>query len=510
MSEASTEGTAVPTPRTAPAFFERDEAEDGKGGGDPEGGPQPGRSRHRRLVPKRATWPYLLLGLVFLVGYSVIEISRYAHYQSMSWDTAIFVQEVRAYAHFHAPIVHIKGAGYNILGDHFSPILILLAPFYRIFPSAVTLLLAQALLMASSVTIVSATAARLLTRRKGLALGFAYGLSWGMQRAVDFDFHEIAFAVPLLAMVLRSMLLGRWHRAAFWALPLVLVKEDMGLTVAAIGLLFLLSRQWQLGGLLVLFGIGMLLLTVEGVIPHFAAGHAYAYYSKLPGGSLGKMPLGSTLTHILSPAHTKLPTLGYLFGITGFLALRSRLALLVVPTLGWRFVSDNPDYWGTAWHYSAVLMPILFLAVVDAMVRSERGRVGWLRTYAREGAVPVVTAVALALCATMTLPAIRVFQPVTYKDDAHTELLNRALNGIPDGATVEANVTALAHLATRTDVYWIGGDKTPPQYLALDLSYGWSPSAPTDLPGYAAGLHPGATYSVVFDQDGFAILKLNS
>ncbi|MGW3623282.1 hypothetical protein [Streptomyces sp. NPDC000880] len=47
---------------------------------------------------------------------------------------------------------------------------------------------------------------------------------------------------------------------------------------------------------------------------------------------------------------------------------------------------------------------------------------------------------------------------------------------IPDGATVEANTTPMAYLAERTKLYWVGGSvKSPPQYIALDLSYGWSP-----------------------------------
>jgi uncharacterized membrane protein len=55
-----------------------------------------------------------------------------------------------------------------------------------------------ALLAVSAVPIV-----KLVLRRFGgptaLAIGVAYGLSWGLQTTVDFDFHEVVFAVPLLA-----------------------------------------------------------------------------------------------------------------------------------------------------------------------------------------------------------------------------------------------------------------------------------------------------------------------
>ncbi|MFC1400375.1 MULTISPECIES: DUF2079 domain-containing protein [Streptacidiphilus] len=478
--------------------------------GVPAGTPR----RRPRLMPPRSAVPHLVLGLVFLAGYCAISIVRYTHFASMSWDTAIFVQEVRDYAHLQAPIVTIKGAGYNILGDHFSPILALLAPFYRVFPSPVTLLVAQAALFAGSVTIVSDTAAKLTTRAKGLCVGIAYGLSWGLQRAVDFDFHEIAFGVPLLALVLRNIVLKRWYPAAFWALPLVLVKEDMGLTVAAIGIVLVLLRQRMIGALLTVYGAAMLVITIYLVIPHFNPTGQYDYMSKLPGDSptheLFTAPFG--LLHSLFSPDVKLHTLGYLIAITGFLALRSPLVLIALPTLLWRFTSSNDAYWGMDWHYSAVLMPILFLALVDAIRRSEEsGPWEWLRAYAGRAVVPAVTGIAAALCITMNLPASNVLSPSTYASSDRIAMLQQATAAVPDGVTVEANVTLMAHLAGRTQLYWVGGDKTsPPQYVALDMSYGWSPSAPTDVPGYVEGLHPGTVYQTVFDQQQFYVLKLVS
>ncbi|WP_243639645.1 DUF2079 domain-containing protein [Streptacidiphilus pinicola] len=463
-----------------------------------------GQVRHR-LVAKRATWPYLLLGLLFCAVYSVIELSRYLHDGAMSWDTAIFVEEVRQYADFHAPIVHIKGADANILGDHFSPIVALLAPLWWLFPSTVTLLLAQSVLFAGSVTVVAATAGRFLGRTKGICLGVAYGLSWGIQRAVDFDFHEICFAVPILAVVLRNVLLRRFHRAAFWALPLTLVKEDLGVTVVAVGLLLFLLRERALGVMLAIFGAGMTALTVWGVIPHFSSTAAYAYRDKLPGGAFAHL-----LTGLLSPADVKLSTLGMLLGITGFLALRSPLLLVALPTLGWRFVSVDRDYWGTGWHYNAVLMPVLFLALVDAVrrLREREDAPGWLRAYAERGVVPAVTAVALTLCATLTLPAATVLRPSTYASTPRSDAISRALALVPDGAVVESNITAMPRLASRTDLYWLGGSPAPPQYLVVDLSYGWSPAPPVDLPAYAAQLHPGHSYRLLSDEMQFAVLEL--
>ena len=92
-----------------------------------------------------------------------------------------------------------------------------------------------------------AAAARLGTGA-GRAIGAAYGFSWGLQQLVDNDFHEIAFAVPLLAFSLSALICGRRRAAALWALPLVFVKEDQGLTVAMIGIIMIMMARREAAG----------------------------------------------------------------------------------------------------------------------------------------------------------------------------------------------------------------------------------------------------------------------
>ena len=475
----------------------------------------PAASRYRRFVPSRGMWPHLALAALFLVVFSTISVMYYVHFATPSWDNAIFVQEVKQYAHFHAPIVTIKGVGYNILGDHFSPIIALLGPFYLLFPSAVTLLIGQAALFAWSVGIVSKTVEDVTTRAKGLAVGAAYGLSFGLQRAADVGFHEIAFAVPLLAMVMRNLVLKRWYAAAFWALPLVLVKEDMGLTIAVIGVVLLLQRQWTVGLLLTAFGPLMFLLTLNVVIPHFNVHGHYDYSSNVPGGSIEQMLFGEplkTLQTLVNP-DTKLHTAGYLIAVTAFMALRSPYVLLVVPTLFWRFTGTVDFYWGLDWHYNAVLMPILFLATIDGIQRADAGRIEWLRSYATKAVIPAVTAISATLCVVWALP-ITLAMPwndaSALNSAQRVDMLKRAAATIPNGATVEANITLMDHLAPRTQLYWVGtGPVQPAQYFALDLSYGWS-DPPTDVAAYAEQQYPHASYKVIFNEGQFQVAQLVS
>src|SRR5499427_9715752 len=230
------------------------------GGGAPPGqrepepgrpGPAPGHRDPGRTGPVAGdrtsmdpvTW---VIALAAFIAYDTLSVFKYLRLDPGSWDLGIFTEYVKQLAHLHAPVVAIRGTGFNLLGDHFQPIVGLLAPFFRVFPTPETLLVAQALLTAASVIPVCRAAQELLGVWASRGIGVAYAFSWGLQQMVTFDFHEIAFAVPLLAFSLSALVRRRLRPAVAWALPLVLVTDDQGFTVAAIGLVIAGTGLWAL------------------------------------------------------------------------------------------------------------------------------------------------------------------------------------------------------------------------------------------------------------------------
>ncbi|MFD3658141.1 DUF2079 domain-containing protein [Streptomyces sp. NPDC058620] len=454
-------------------------------------------------VPLR---PYLITAAVLCALYFLYSCLQYRNFGSPSWDLGIFEQEVRAYAGLNAPVVDIKGPGYLILGDHFSPVVALLVPLYWIWPSALALLFAQAALFAASAVVVGRTTQQLLGGRSGLCATVAYGLSWGLQEAVKSDFHEIAFAVPLLALVCRALLTRRWTAAVLWSLPLVLVKEDLGATVAVVGfLLFLYGRRLQ-GALLAAFGVLAFVLTVFVLIPAASSQGTYDYWKKIDKNGEQDVSLLDSVLGILDSA-VKLEMLVLLVGITAFMALRSPLILLVLPTIGWRLLSQDSNHWGMVWHYSAILMPVLFLAMADGVRRSRGSSRPWLVSYA-EVAVPVATAIAVAL--TQHLPLRDLLRPESYRTEARTHAARQALEAIPAGARVETDITLMAHLTGDRTVYWIGGAPgTAPDIVAVNLDFSWA--RPIEDPvAYAEQLHPEARYRLKHRSGSFVVLERTS
>jgi uncharacterized membrane protein len=379
------------------------------------------------------TWA---IALAVFGAYAALSLFRLVQLNPTSWDLGIYTEYVKQYARLQAPIVDARAAGFNLLGDHFQPIVALIAPFFRVFPSAATLLVAQALLTGSSVFAVSQVARDKLGTGPGRAIAIAYGFSWGLQQMIEFDFHEIAFAVPLLAFSLSALVRGRLKAAVWWALPLVFVKEDQGFTVAAIGLYLIIAglranvpvsardtgrgpdpdgpdpdgpdpdgpdpdgpdpdgpdpdgpdpdgpdpdgpdpdgrHRMRAGLFLLTWGLAWSFLAIGVIIPHFNPAHHYDYWSD--GGVLapgGHVSMIGLVRQFLRAWPDKLQTTVMLLLPTAFIALRSPLALIAGPSLLLRFESTNSSFWGTFWHYNATVMPIFFVAAVAALARIQAG-----------------------------------------------------------------------------------------------------------------------------------------
>jgi uncharacterized membrane protein len=480
-----------------------------------------------------------LIALAVFAAYTIISVYRYLRLDPASWDLGVFTEYVKQLAHFSEPIVNVRGPGFNLLGDHFDPIVALLAPVFRIFPSAVTLLVAQAALAAVSVIPVSRAAAARLGAGAGRAIGAAYGFSWGLQELADYDFHELAFAVPLLACSLSALVRGRRRAAALWALPLVFVKEDQGFTVAAIGIVMILlarrgpgrddpvlagpgdddpaegrpttGHDWW-GQLLILWGLAWSLVAIEVIIPHFNAAHQYPYWSM--GGVVspgGHFSVGAVARQLLAGSSVKLPTLALTLLITAFLAVRSPVVLAAVPNLALRFVSTNTVFWGTAWHYSAPVMPIMFIAAIDGLARIRAAQAAGRAT--RLGAVMQRhgAAAMLAICAALAVqfPLSQLWSPQTYQLGGQVAAARAAMARVPDGVTVATDLDLLAPLAARTDTYWLGNAGNPAtRYVVFDThSTDWQPP-PKNVLAFVDQRFPGAHYRQIFADGGVYVFRL--
>ena len=249
---------------------------------------------------------------------------------------------MRRYAHFQAPIVPLKGMSYNIWGDHFHPIIATAAPLYWIWGHPETLLILQAALIASSVPVIYRFARRRTTSRASLVICFAYASSWAFQTLVDFQVHEVAWGVPILALAIDALDRADDKQLLIFAGLLLLVREDMGILVVLLGILRLFNRRRRwIGLILVAAGVIVYELATAVILPHFSPDQHFAYWQYGPtlGPNLGSA-LGHVVLHPLDTARLffspmiKTQTLLLFLVPVLFLALRSRYSILALPLAG--------------------------------------------------------------------------------------------------------------------------------------------------------------------------------
>ncbi|WP_165819876.1 DUF2079 domain-containing protein [Ancrocorticia populi] len=450
---------------------------------------------------KRIPWIIAALAAALYCSFSVTQWNGFI---SPSWDLGIFTQLANQYAHFNAPIVDIKGPGYNLLGDHFHPILILLGPVFRLFPSGLTLLILQNLLFAWSSVPITRLASQKFGAGWGAALGVSYALSWGLLEAIAAQFHEIAFAVPLLAFGLVHWIEGR-KRAYIEIGLLAFVKEDLGLTVAAFGFVMLLStwgqaaprrsfaslkksltsRQARNGWLMICWGFFWFVASIWIILPLLNPGGVWDYTGRL------------SETSFFAPAE-KYVTLALLLASAGIIGIRSPLMLLMIPTLLWRFAGNVPYYWGWEWHYSAILMPIAAVSLIDGLSSSSSLKIP-PRTL---GALGISLSLLTSLAMAWTGPVGSYVRGNYYVLDQRAG--EGAVNAVRDNARVVSDFRMLAYLVPGNTLYWEGtvGDATVDTAV---ISPGHS--AHSQHPEEWASKKFGGTWKIVYDQSGFTVLE---
>ncbi|MGL4832435.1 MAG: DUF2079 domain-containing protein, partial [Propionibacteriaceae bacterium] len=312
-------------------------------------------------------------------------IRRHYDMFTAGYDLGIFHQVISAYSKFQAPIVTLKGPNYNIFGDHFHPILVLLTPLYWIWHSPVMLLLAQAALIASSIPLVFSFAKRHWGTNAAGLLALGYGLGWPIQKMIEFDFHEVCFAVPLLALAIDGLDTKRDRRLLIAGILLLFVREDMGLIVFLIGFLRLFRKPRLPAWTLMILGPLFLIVTTKYIVPAFNPTKTFAYWDYTQLGPDAPHAVMRMLINPWVPATLwfwppiKLLTqLMFLVPLL-FLCLRSPYVILSFPFLAQRFFSDRRLLWYPAFHYNAPIWIIVTLAAIDGAERMRDSKRAWAR-----------------------------------------------------------------------------------------------------------------------------------
>ena len=229
---------------------------------------------------KSRIWLLLIIAVTTVV-YSAISINRHAAFQSAAVDLGGYDQAVWGFSQFKFLPSSIYVFG-NLLGDHFEPVLILLAPFYWIYSSPITLLIIQALLVSLSAWPLFLLFKRVFNNNlNSLLLAVAAVWFIGIQVAIEYDFHPIVIALPVIATVIYCLEAQKWRWYVVSLLGLLLFKETVAVYIVFIGLYALVRKKSKQYGLFALvLGICWYLIAIQFIIPQISGG-SYQHLSML-------------------------------------------------------------------------------------------------------------------------------------------------------------------------------------------------------------------------------------
>jgi len=431
---------------------------------------------HRKEAGQRRRFPPARIAAFALIviaatAYSWVSLYRHDHFASNAFDLAIQDQTVWGYSRLQVIPNTVLGIP-NLLGDHFHPILMVLAPFYWIWDSAGVLLVAQGVLLAAAGWPIYLWAEERLGEIPGLAFLGCYLVFWGVLAGVVYDFHHVVFAVPALSTALYATMTRR--NRLLWAAVGVamLTREDVSLTLIALGFyIAIVQRRVVLAGVLVGLNAIWFALLIGVVMPALAGGpYRHWTYDALGTGPVSSLehvvlhPL-SSLQLLFTPVHKTLVWIGSFLG-WGFLPLLSPITIIALPTFLERFWSSSPNFWSFQYQYSMLPAPILAFAAIDATVRIK----SWLRGRPASLA-PIVLAVGALVAGTVfTFGPIRPFAELsTYISDSRAAQIESCLATIPGNASVDASNTLVPHLSHRFEIYVIT-QRHNADYIAIDPS----------------------------------------
>jgi uncharacterized membrane protein len=395
------------------------------------------------------TWLAFVLCAAYALWTAELQIDAHRGLGTFSYDIGLYDQGVWLLSRFKAPFVTLMGR--NLLGDHASFVLLLLIPLYWLGGGTETLLVVQAVVIASGAIPVYFFARRVL-RSEGLAVLMV--VAWLANPAVNGtnfeNFHPDSFLALFLPMALYAALSKKWRLYVVAVVLCLLVKEDVVLVLAPMGTMLWLRGERRRGVATVVASVGA---TVIGmfVVMKSLIGEPTRNGWRIPYGGI----TGLMKESVLHPV-TLLKYLGsdgrlsYLWQLGAPMAfvflLAPEVAMVSILVVLSNMVSTFWYQHSIMYHYSLVVIPGLLFAVMVAASR--------MKWSPRVFVVCVVAATSVLTSLRWSPLPVSANARIVWRSDNPIAVAGREIiKKIPDGAMVSASDPLIPHIAHRTTIY---------------------------------------------------------
>ena len=394
---------------------------------------------------------------------AALAVARHRAYWTARFDVGNMWQAIWTSAHGDL-LLSTNGAGEQAsrLAGHVDPLLLVFTPIAWITRSPVPILVLQPLLVALGALPLYALARRHFDGWPAVVCALTWLVYPPLWWLVLDEFHPLAFAAPLLVGCVWAIETGRNGWLASLAVLAALSKEEVGLTLAVLGVWMAIRHGRRVAGL-ILTGCSTVWVAICAaiIIPHFNNGQGsdfVARYGEAGGGAGGVIKHLAThpweiVTTGLAPSR-----LGYLAALLLPLLLlpfASSLVVAVVPELLLNLLANWGPQHSIEFHYVAVPAGILLPAAVLGLARLHASGVVFARVGASGLAGGLAAASIVGLAITGPLPGLEPLSTASklrvgqYLRPQGAESIDRAIARVPADAPVSVGNYLGGHLSAR-------------------------------------------------------------
>lgn len=174
----------------------------------------------------------------------------------------------------------LHGNIFNLTGEkgtvsrfsiHADIILIFLTPLYLLWNDVRMLMISDAFFLALAAIPIYLLSVKVLKNKIiSFIVVISYLLNPSMQWTHMYDFHPVALSIPLLISAFYCAYTKKWQLYWVFVILALLIKEEISLQVATLGMyIFFLRKERLIGSLSMALGAGWFLLMVGVIIPSF-------------------------------------------------------------------------------------------------------------------------------------------------------------------------------------------------------------------------------------------------
>jgi uncharacterized membrane protein len=475
----------------------------------------------------------------FAIIYSSISLVNHYQFRTYALDLGMFNQALYHFSHFKMNYftLDISGAEINYLGDHFSPITILLSPFYYLFGSYTLLIIQIIAVLSGGYGIYKYASLYHKDSFIPLLLVVHFFSIWGIYSALSYDFHTNVLAAMLVPWLIYFYTTENKKGFLVMFFLMILSKENIALWLVFILIGLSIKNSLEKGNSfqfrkirsfelpLLIFSSLYFIVIVAFIMPLLSQGEGtnqLARYGHL-GNSFSEIILHvlQNPQYIFSLFFESTSTDSITFGIKselhfmilisgGFALLyRPYYLIMLLPIYAQKLLTTDYSFWGINNQYSIEFVPILTLCLCDLLLKIKNIKL-----------VYAITLLTLFFTAYQTIQTIQERKSLWYEDtnsiffsEKHYQSsfdrneVMHALCSIPQDASVSCSPAIAPHIANRDLLYHFPVVKEA-TYIVLFTSHSSTyPLNEEEFKSKVESYRRDVQYEVFYEKNDLLILK---